>query len=297
MKRNCPKLSCKSERIIKDGTYFRRNDSRKIQRFVCKDCSTKFSASTGTLEFKQKKRRVNELLLSLFCAKVTQKRAARIAKVNKKTVARRFDYWARKAKIKNVRFNQKLRKSQVNHLQFDDLITKEKTKLKPATVTVAVDAKRRFILSSNVAQIPAFGHLAKLSKKKYGYRKSEHLTSLTNTFETLKPIVKADALIESDEHKNYDLFVRSYFPSSDYRQYKSQKATVAGQGELKNKNYDPIFCINQTLAMMRDGISTFVRRTWCTTQSLKKLQGHLEIFIYYYNQRYLGGLSPRKGGG
>ena len=94
MKRNCPKNSCKSPYYYKDGFYFRANDSRKIQRFKCKACGTKFSASTGTLEFGQKKRRVNPLLLKLFCAKVTQKRAARIAGVNKTTVARKFDYWS-----------------------------------------------------------------------------------------------------------------------------------------------------------------------------------------------------------
>ena len=144
MKRNCRKNSCKSPHYYKDGFYFRANDSRKIQRFKCKACGTKFSANTGTLEFGQKKRRVNPLLLKLFCAKVTQKRAARIA----------------------------------------------------------------------------------------------------------------------------------------------------GQGELKQTKHDPIFTIDHTIAMMRDSISTFVRRSWCVSQDPKRLQGHLDIFIYYYNQFYLGGISP-----
>ena len=86
MKRNCPKKTCHSDQIIKDGSFYRSNDSRKIQRFKCKTCGARFSASTGSLEFMQKKRRVNFLLLKLFCAKVTQKRAARIAGVNKTTV-------------------------------------------------------------------------------------------------------------------------------------------------------------------------------------------------------------------
>lgn len=209
MKRNCPRKNCKSNQVIKDGTYFRKNDSRKIQRFMCKNCKSKFSSSTGTPEFRQRKRRINELMLSLFCAKVTQKRAARIARVNKKTVARRFDYWAEKSRAKNAKFNQKLQESKVQRLQFDDLIAKEKTKLKPVSVTVAVGAKRRFILSAKVAQIPAFGHLASISKAKYGNRKSYHLEALTKTFETLNQVVSENAVIESDEHQNYERFVRA----------------------------------------------------------------------------------------
>lgn len=292
MKRNCPKKTCNSEQIIKDGSFYRACDSRKIQRFKCKNCGAKFSASTGTLEFMQKKRRVNFLLLKLFCAKVTQKRAARIAGVNKITVARKFDYWAKKAELKNVRFREKLVKSKVHHMQFDDLITKEITKLKPLSVTTVVDAERRFILAANVAQIAAFGRLAETSVRKYGKRKSEHIQVLDKTFKSLTSIVHKRALIESDEHRNYDPIVRTYFPKAEYKQYKSEKGCVAGQGELKKVKHDPIFKIDHTLAMMRDGISTFVRRTWCVTQDPKRLQGHLEIFIYYYNKYYLGGLTP-----
>jgi transposase-like protein len=292
MKRNCPKNKCHSNQIIKDGFFYRANDSRKIQRFKCKSCGSKFSASTGTLEFGQKKRRVNFLLLKLFCAKVTQKRAARIAGVNKNTVARKFDYWAKKAELKNARFRERLTKQQCTHIQFDDLITKEKTKLKPLSVTVVVDVNRRFILDANVSQIAAFGLLADISKKKYGHRKSFHREALEETFKKVKPIINPNSLIESDEHQNYNPVVCKLFPRAEYYQYKSERSCVAGQGELKKTRFDPIFTINHTLAFMRDSIGTLVRRTWCTTQDPKRLQGHLEMFIYYYNQFYLGGLSP-----
>lgn len=292
MKRYCPKNTCKSDKIVKDGFYFRANDSRKIQRFKCNACHAKFSASTATLEFGQKKRRVNALLLKLFCAKVTQKRAARIAGVNKNTVARKFDYWAKKSKVKNQRFREKLSKCKVEHMQFDDLITKEKTKLKPLSVTIAVDVKRRFILGANVSQIAAFGNLAKISVKKYGRRKSYHKENLSETLRDLAPVLQENALIESDEHQNYEPIVKKHFPVAKYIQYKSERGCVAGQGELKKVKYDPIFAINHTLAMLRDSIATFVRRTWCTTQDPNRLEGHLEMFIYYYNQFYLGGLSP-----
>lgn len=296
MKRNCPKPQCNSDQIIKKGFYFRANDSRKIQRFQCKTCGCKFSTSTGTLEFRQRKRRINHQLLKLFSMKITQRDAARFLGVNKKTIARRFDYWAQKAAIKNVRMREKLKKSPTTYLQFDDLITKEKTKLKPLSITVAVDADTRFILQANVSQIPAFGHLAHVSKKKYGKRNSHHIAELENTFKNLTKIVHPLSTIKSDEHKSYAQIVRKYFPRAKYQQFKSERGCVAGQGELKKVKYDPIFEINHTMAMLRGGISTLVRRTWAVTQDPKRLQGHLEIFMYYFNRYYLGGISPLKGG-
>ena len=291
MKRNCPNTTCKSQKIIKNGHFFRANDSRKIQRFRCKSCGKQFSSATGTLEFGQKKRRVNSLLLKLFCNKVSQKAAARIAGVNKVTVSRKLEYWSKKARVKNEKFLKKLEHDKVLRLQFDDLITKEKTKLKPLSVTTVVDVERRYILAANVSQIPAFGHLAKHAKKKYGYRKSFHKEVLDKTFYRMRDAVNPFALIESDEHQNYLAVVRKYFPKAEYHQFKSERASVAGQGELKNKKFDPIFCINHTLAMMRDSISTLVRRSWCTTQCPVRLQGHLDIFTFYYNQVYLRKLS------
>ncbi len=297
MKRNCPEPTCKSDQINKKGFYFRKNDSRRIQRFQCGICGRKFGASTGTLEFRQRKRRINHQLLKLFSMKMTQRDAARFLGVNKKTVARRFDYWSKKAALNNVRFRKKLERSPVKRMQFDDLITKEKTKLKPLSITLAVDADRRFILQANVSQIPAFGHLAKLSRKKYGYRPSHHLNALETTFSNLKPIVDPKAQIKSDEHKSYEVFVRKTFPKANYKQFKSEKGSIAGQGELKKVKYDPIFEINHCLAMLRGSISTLVRRTWAVTQDPKRLQGHLEIMIYYFNSYYLGGLGPPKGVG
>ena len=61
---------------------------------------------------------------------------------------------------------------QIESVQIDDLITSEHTKMKPVSVSVAVDKKTRMILALEVSKIPAFGHLAKKSRRKYGYRKS-----------------------------------------------------------------------------------------------------------------------------
>ena len=60
--------------------------------------------------------------------------------------------------------------AQINTIQFDELQTIEHTKCKPVSVAVAVSKKERKILGIEVSQMPATGHLAAISRKKYGKR-------------------------------------------------------------------------------------------------------------------------------
>ena len=287
----CPNLNClfyqKTDSVIKDGSYYRKEDSRRITRFRCRQCKKRFSSSTATLEWKQKKRRVNNLLFNLLASGVSMRRSALILNVHKTTVQRKFIYLAKKAKMKNAEFLKKISENPVEHMQFDDLITSVHTKLKPLSVSLAVDAKRRFILGVEVASIPAFGHLAALSRKKYGKRKNEHREKLHVLFEKIRCSINPLALIESDEHHAYRPMVDKFFPNSEYLQYKGGRGCIAGQGELKKLNYDPLFKLNHTCAMLRANINRLIRKTWCTTKSSEMLENHLEIYIYYFNQFYL----------
>lgn len=299
MKRNCPNFSCnfyqKSIFVIKDGNFRRADDSRLIQRFKCKACFRKFSSSTNQLEVYHKKRRVNFPLFKLLASGVSMRRAAIILGVDRMTVKRKLECLGKKARRKNQKLLMHLKKQKVSNLQFDDLVTKENSKLKPLTVSIAVDADRRLILDAQVSQIPAFGHLATVAKKKYGFRQCHHNQGLKKLFRNLKPIVSPTASISSDEHKKYHTFVKSSFPRSNYLQYRSERGCIAGQGELKKVRFDPLFAINHTCALLRANINRLIRKTWCTTKQPERLKDHLDIFICFFNSEILlkrGGLTP-----
>lgn len=291
MVHGCPNLNCnffkKSDFVTKHGFFFRKDDSRKIQRYFCTSCKKRFSQATSTLECGQKKRRVNRLLFELLASGVSMRRSARILRIHRTTVERKFIYLAQQARLKNETFLNFLSTNHVDHLQFDDLITSVHTKLKPLSVTLAVDAKRRFILGAVVGTLPAFGHLARLSRKKYGHRRSEHSEKLNELFSKIKSVVSPFSLIESDEHQNYKPVIDHFFPHSNYKQYKGGRAAIVGQGELKKLNYDPLFKLNHTCAMLRANVNRLIRKTWCTTKDPEMLQKHLEIYICYHNQYYL----------
>lgn len=287
MRYGCPNSECKyhgkKNYLSKDGIYHRKNDSRIIQRYRCAHCGKRFSNATFSLAFGQKKRRVNHTLFENLASGMSMRRCARNLKIHRTTVKRKLIYLAKKARLSQEALLKKLRDKPILKMQFDDLVTIEHTKLKPLSVSTAVDSENRTILGAVVSQIPAFGLLAEPSRKKYGKRKSFHRKGLTKLFEDIKEIIDPAALIESDEHKLYPQFVEEYFPNSEYKRYKGSRSSVAGQGEMKKIKFDPLFMINQTLAMLRANINRLIRKTWCTTKDPQMLQNHIDIYIQYHN--------------
>jgi hypothetical protein len=178
-------------------------------------------------------------------------------------------------------------KGRIFNLQIDDLITKENSKLKPLSVSIAVDEDRRLILGAEVSKIPAFGHLSGPAIKKYGYREDEHFAGLTRLFQRITPLVSTEVLIKSDEHQRYPGFISAYLPKAKHLQFKSERGCIAGQGELKKVHFDPLFIVNHTCAMLRANVNRLIRKTWCTTKDPGRLKDHLDIFIYFYNQELL----------
>ncbi len=286
MKNKCPNIQCQSPRVNKDGFYYRKSDSRRVQRFKCTVCQTRFSRSTYTFEYRQNKRRINHLVFKLLCSGVSQRRCAELLGVNRKTVARKLIYLGKKCRFKQKKL---LKSYQIRELQFDDLITSHHSKLKPLTVPVFVDSKTRIILSVEVGQIPAFGHIAKRSRKKYGKRPCKHKATLERGFKKLEKLNKDHRVIRviTDDHKNYPPVVRKYCKKITHLRFSSRPASVVGQGEMKKGGFDPLFSVNHTLAMLRANINRLFRRTWCTTKDPKRLKDHLDIYTWFHNTRIL----------
>jgi transposase-like protein len=287
MKNNCPNFNCACPGlIIRDGTFKRGEDSKFIQRYRCKSCGARFSSATFTSTYKQKKRRINSPLLKLISSGVSLRRSALLLGVNRKTVERKLPFLANRCRKLNNRHLDSF-KGRIHNIQIDDLITKENSKLKPLSVSIAVDENRRLILALEVSQIPAFGHLAKFAVKKYGYRKDEHHEGLTRMFKRITPLVSDEVQVKSDEHQRYPGFISAYLPRAKHLAFKSEKGCVVGQGELKKVGFDPLFIVNHTCATLRANVNRLIRKTWCTTKDPSKLQDHLDVFMYFYNQGLL----------
>jgi hypothetical protein len=163
----------------------------------------------------RKKRRINFPLLNLLASGVYQRRAAILLRVHRQTVERKFPLLAWRARTQNDKHLSKF-KGRIINIQIDDLITKENSKLKPLSVSIAVDEDRRLILGAEVSKIPAFGHLSRLAIKKYGYREDEHFAGLTRLFQRITPLVSTEVLIIPDKHQRYPGFISAYLPKTKH---------------------------------------------------------------------------------
>ena len=289
MKPKCPQKNCHSSHITKHGSYYRADDARTIQRYRCQSCLRCFSSASLSDTYRQRKRRINPMIFKLLCSGVSQRRCAHVLGVNRKTIVRRLLFWSARAKEQQQLLLKNLQGS-VCFAQLDDLITIEHTKLKPLSVSVFIN-QDRLLLGTKVSRIAAFGHLAKLSRAKYGKRRSELKQGLEQLFTTVTPCFHPEVLIQSDEHKLYPSLIKKHLPHATHIQESSEPAAVTGQGELKKKKFDPLFSINHSLAMLRANINRLFRKTWCTTKLPQMLQHHLNLYMLYHNQHILRKLS------
>ena len=291
MKINCPNPKCvltlklgpRSLQVVRNGRFFRKSDSRWISRFHCRICGCYFSAATFSERYYQKARRINEPLFRMICSGVSQRRAARLLQVDRKTVVRRFRFLADQARFKHSKWREQYKRKPLNAIQFDDLETAEHTKCKPLSVTLAVEPNHRKILHFEVSRMPAKGLLAHVARRKYGRRKDERPRAWSQFMHTLKPFLTEKATLTSDDNPHYPKYVKKHLPSAKHVTVKGGRGAISGQGELKKLRFDPIFSLNHSCAMLRANLSRLFRRTWCITKTVQGLEDHLSIYVLYHN--------------
>ena len=283
----CPRCAATRENWVRDGFFLRADDAKKIQRWQCKPCAKKFSSATFRPAYRQKARRINSTVRFGFSSNMCQRDIAELVGVNVKTVAARLIWQAKLSRAKNKRFihDYIAQRGPITCVQFDDLVTSEHTKCKPLTVPAAIIDGTRVPLVFDVASIPAFGHLAKVSRDRYGKRNDDSRPVREALFQQLKLILPPTVKFKTDGHDHYRAMIEKHFPEATHSIYKSERGCVVGQGELKKKRFDPLFSVNHTFATMRAKINRLNRRTWCTTKSPDRLSDHIDIFIDVFCDR------------
>ncbi|MBX3022144.1 MAG: IS1 family transposase [Bdellovibrionales bacterium] len=270
-----------SRTIVRHGVFRRTSDSKSIERFRCLICKKTFSKATSHPFVRQKKRQKNPMIFELLASGVSQRRIARLLRVNRTTIARRLIFLGELCREKLFMDNAD---EPITELQFDDLETIEHSKCKPVSVTLAVEGKTRRLVGFRVASMPAKGLLSKKAIQKYGYRKDERSQKRKELFKELQPLIKPGTLIKSDSNPYYTADVKAFFPGCIHETCIGKRGSVTGQGELKKVRFDPIFSLNHTCAMLRANIARLIRKTWCTTKKRERLADHIAIYAVYHNQ-------------
>jgi len=291
MKRRCPDSECSTKnhgpnsgRIVRRGRFFRRSDGQWIPRFWCRSCGITFSSARSFPCYRQKKRKINHPLQLLLNSGVSQRRAAILLRVNRKTVVRKFRFLAEQSRLEHEKWLKTLEAKPLSYIQFDDLETSEHTKCKPLSVALAVEPRSRKILRFQVSQMPAKGRLSRLALQKYGPRPDLRGKGWNELFSSLKPVVLPEAQWLSDDNPHYPRHLKRHHPQATHLRTPGGRGCIAGQGELKKLVFDPLFSLNHTCAMLRANMNRLFRRTWCTTKTRQGLIDHLSLYVRYHNE-------------
>ena len=221
----------------------------------------------------------------LLMAKAAQRRIAKLLRVNRKTVDRKVLFLGLQGLSSQQHWVQRVYgKNKAHLIQFDDMETFEHTKMKPVAISLMVEEGTRKIIDFEVSQIAAKGRLAKLSVEKYGQREDKRVEGWKRLMKRAKEYIDQDSLFRSDQQPSYPKVLREFFPDSYHQRFKGRRGCVVGQGELKEGGFDPLFSLNHTCAMIRDGLGCLVRRTWCTSKNLEMLKMRLAIYVDFHNR-------------
>ena len=282
---SCPKCHhtvASGTKIVRDGFYFRTDDSRWIQRYWCHGCKTNFSDATGKRWFRAKKRRYHAALRKAFASLGGVRPIARDSKLNRKTIARKLVLLGEEAEARFHAANLRHEKARV--IEFDDLETFEHTRCKPLSITLAVQRRTQRILGFEISSMAAKGKLVEKAQK-YGPREDTRALGRDRLFLTLQGLVHEESQIRSDSHPAYPGVVKRHFPRARHVTFLSRKGSNTGGGELKEGGFDPLFALNNTCACLRMRITRLLRKTWYTTKRPDRLRAHLYIYAESHNQR------------
>jgi transposase-like protein len=282
----CPTHSTVGFRFRRNGVYQRLCDRVVVPRFKCLSCGKGFSRQTFRVNYRLHRPELDERAAWCFVSKVTMRQAARFLGCRRETIELRL----RRFGIQGWAFHahQLLRIVRAGGIegdfQLDELETFEgDRRLAPVTVPVLIHQSTRMILHSSAGRMGARGNLSPHQEARrrrregaVGRRTSESARVVRHSLLTLRGVLKnpSKSTLRTDEKRLYTALLRRLSIPIRHEQTNSKKPRTT-------KN--PLFPINHTLAMMRDGVSRLVRRSWGASKMRERLTLHLGFYMAWRN--------------
>lgn len=277
------------------GSYRRKCDGLVVPRFTCRTCGSRFSRQTFRFNYRWRRPTLHLELFKDFISKVTLRQAARNTGAARATVTSRMramgahcQQWHQDQLVDSAaRFRGTFVMDEMESFETD-------RRVRPITIPVLIQKGSLFVIHAESAPLPprgrldAFRQLRKLRDERlYGKRQSGSRAAVERTLLTLGPLLhpRASLNLITDRKSSYRKLVWTHFAD----RFGSH---VQESSRTKRSPANPLFPINHTLAMLRDGVSRLVRRNWGAAKLRARLDEHIWIWIAYRN--YVRGVTNKK---
>lgn len=291
---DCVSFSGEDFRFTRKGSFRRACDGMAVARFRCQSCERTFSRQTFRLSYRMRRPALRIQLFHLLTAKVTQRQAARILGCSRDTVDRLSRRLGRVARDFHRARMRPWRGRLEGTFQLDELETFETHRLtRPVTVPVLIERRSYFILRTRTAPMGPRGRLSEenrkrvdLDRERFGVRVNGSLGAVDACLRTLEEMLAPGALLhlQTDRKSSYRSLTR--------KRFSGRLGSHVRESSRRRRDYgNVLFPINHTLAMLRDGVSRLVRRSWGASKCRRRLQGHLDLWTAYRN--YVRGVTAR----
>jgi hypothetical protein len=266
---------------VRDGFYHPLCRSHAVPRFRCRFCGRRFSRQTFRADRRQKKPSINAACLDLMVACVGLRQAARVLRVARRTVERRFAWLGRHAA--DFQANRLAVARMPGPFQLDELESFEANRYQPVTVPVLIERSSLFIVATAVGPLRRKGRLTPRQRRLraeheavHGRRPSQSPQAVHAVLSRLGAVApQAPVVLESDHKPLYGRLASELLGS----RFVWRTHSASARRDRRN----PLFPINHTNARLRHFLARLRRRTWCVTKRRTCLQAHLAIATLWSN--------------
>lgn len=289
----CPYRTCTASRPRarfvwrRRGHYVRRCDGRRVQRFECLTCRRRFSSQSFRLDFRLRRPWLTYALWPHFVSKVTHRQSARLLRTSRKTVAHRLVLLGRHCRELHHRLLRVARLS--GEFQLAELRTYETDRhSSPVTFAVLIQGSSRLIVDGRAAPLRA----RRNHKDDSDARPS--IPRRVRRDESRRAILGCLAVLAKRRAPGAFVKVRTG-PKSSYKRLipavLRERCVHIAEGGCDRRSSRGLVSVRHTLALMRDGLSRLVQRTWAASKRRGRLVWHAWIWIAWRN--YIRGVTNR----
>lgn len=269
----CPKCNNNAK---KNGSFTRKRNRVKVQRFQCHSCHHTFSSHTELITYKQHRPDLNEKIMAMLCNGVGVRRIAQALSTTPKTVQKKIQFLSFVCdSFHNIQFKYWKIKPR---FQFDEMWSIEKSRANTLTVPTVVEKESYFIVAARSAhthsllRTPYEKGLNNTKRKRLISARDAEIMRTLEKCNEMKPMGRI--VMDTDKKITYQNLLKSVFGKRlVHNPYN------AGIPEEAIR----LFPINNTMACFRAEVSKCRRESWYHTKDTNWYNAHLSIYIVYYN--------------